>query len=124
MNSLRHEYRWKEWEITRAYNGLATACATFLGLTWLVFALRIDRWAGHQVARLWPDPDSHQGRIDREVKRGFQIASNQTMACEGRLPLCFLCELGVGYFSITRARSFSTSSVSNSVMMLGNHFSW
>lgn len=55
MNALRHEYRWKEWEITRAYNGLATACATFLGLTWLVFALRIDRWAGNQVARLWPE---------------------------------------------------------------------
>jgi hypothetical protein len=55
MNALRHEYRWKEWEITRAYNGLATACATFLVLTWLVFALRIDRWIGHQIARLWPE---------------------------------------------------------------------
>jgi hypothetical protein len=51
MNRLMDDYGWKKFDIRRRYWRLGQWCWAALGLTWLVFALRLNRAADWVVGK-------------------------------------------------------------------------
>jgi len=55
MNILRDDYAWSNHRIIDTYNGLGTACLAVLLVTYVIFALRLDRVIGRWIDSLWPE---------------------------------------------------------------------